>query len=136
MSTVDPYVITVTVTLASQATSLKGGRYTLDSAYHYSFDPDVAFITQANTPMVYVLNTTLSLNIVGFYSTDAKYQLGDPQIAADGQSVTVANANSQSYLMFAFLLVAPPSTLTSKKGKTNKTGQQIICLDPSIINRR
>ncbi len=123
MTTVDPYVITVTVTSASQAKAkkLKGGRYTLDANYHYSFSPDVAFITQANTPMLYVLNTTLSVNIVGFFSTDAKSQLGDPVIASDGQSVTVMNANTVPYLMFAFLLVAPQSS------------QDVIYLDPSII---
>jgi len=98
-----PIVIEFTVAYVVFGGNAGGGQY------FYSFSPDVVMAYKGQKPvqMVYKLDEGVSKHFIikSLLSSDAKDQIYDIKIAADGRSVSLMNRNDQPTLIFFSVLV-------------------------------
>ncbi|HEY0232141.1 MAG TPA: hypothetical protein VGC55_12885 [Dokdonella sp.] len=95
-----------------------------DGRYQFAFKPDIAVVQQANTYLIYRMSASsdAKLRLSGIYTTDARYQLGIPNIAADGRSVSMLNVNTQRMLINVSLQVV------------DDTDGSLSHFDPQVLN--
>lgn len=97
---------------------------TANGTFGYVFEPDVVTVTEYDTTLCYALDADSAeqYTITGIYSTDSRFQLATPVVAADGRSVTVVNSNTQPQLIYVALQVV------------HKVSGRKLSLDPQVIN--
>lgn len=113
------------ITLTLNVARVESGGNTGEGLYFYSFSPSMVTIEKANTSIVVALSefTTTEFLVRDVFTTDSKFQLSRFEVAADGRSLSMVNANSQKALIFLSVLV-----------EDTKNGVSVNC-DPQIINR-
>lgn len=113
------------LTLILDIARVESGGNTGDGMYFYTFSPSITTVARPNTTLVIALSefTVAEFRIRDIFTTDSKFQLSQPEMAADGRSLRMLDANSQKELILLSVLV-----------EDTKNGVSVNC-DPQIINR-
>lgn len=114
-----------TINVNFTLTRVESGGNTGNGQYFYSFGPDIVNVDTADTTINYIFDadTPPQFRITDVFTTDARNQLTKIQIATDGRSVSILNANTVQQLTFLSFMTLDTSNNT-----------KINC-DPQMTNR-